>query len=249
MDVQLVRDLYDAQVRAWPQAQPGIAVERLDGLVRITGPFNFISAWSLTAETAPGAIAEQIEFSRDHGLELLWRVYDHDQPMELHGLLQAAGLAPHPSETLMLFDLADAIEAPSGVEVRRVATLGELDAFVRTGGQAFGTEESWRRDAYAGRLNNPDLRLYVAYAGGVAAASARLEMSADWSFGLLNGGGVAPEYRGGGLYRALVAARAAEARARGLRYLATDARETSRPILERLGFNPAGRAQMWALRP
>jgi ribosomal protein S18 acetylase RimI-like enzyme len=249
MDVEHVRALYDLEVRARPQAQPGIVVERVGDLVRITGPFNFISTWSLTAETAPEAIADQIDYSRNHGLELLWRVYDHDQPTGLSGLLKAAGLSAHPSETLMLFDLADEIAAPAGVEVRRARTLDELDAFVRIGGQAFGAEESWRRDAYAERLDDPDLGLYVAYADGVAAASARLEMSADWSFGLLMGGGVAPEHRGGGLYRALVAARAAEARARGLKYLASDARETSRPILQRLGFAPAGRAQMWASRP
>jgi GNAT superfamily N-acetyltransferase len=249
MDVEHVRALYDAEVRARPQAQPGIAVERLDDLVRVTGPFNFISAWSLAAETAPKAIATQIDYSRRHGLELLWRVYEHDQPAELSRLLEAAGLEPHPSETLMLFDLADEIDAPAGVEARRVGTLDELDAFVRIGGRAFGTEESWRLDAYAGRLDDPDLGLYVAYVDGTAAASARLEMSADWSFGLLQGGGVAPEHRGSGLYRALVAARAAEARARGVKYLTSDARETSRPILERLGFAPAGQAQMWGWRP
>jgi GNAT superfamily N-acetyltransferase len=84
---------------------------------------------------------------------------------------------------------------------------------------------------------------------GEPVASARLEMSPTWSFGLLQGGGVAPEYRGRGLYRALTAARVAAARARGLSYLVSDARETSRPILERLGFTPAARAALWVLQP
>jgi GNAT superfamily N-acetyltransferase len=97
-------------------------------------------------------------------------------------------------------------------------------------------------------LADPDLGLYVAYMDGMAAASARIEMSDAWSFGLLQGGGVAPPHRRQGLYRALVAARAEEARARGLRYLTCDARETSRPILEGLGFVPATKAVLWTLR-
>ncbi|MBO0514362.1 GNAT family N-acetyltransferase, partial [Streptomyces beijiangensis] len=50
------------------------------------------------------------------------------------------------------------------------------------------------------------------------------------------GGGTAPEWRGKGIYRALVAYRAAIAAERGYRYLQVDATDDSRPILERLGF-------------
>ena len=45
-----------------------------------------------------------------------------------------------------------------------------------------------------------------------------------------------PEFRGRGLYRATVAKRAELARARGYRWLYSDALPTSRPILERVGF-------------
>ncbi|MDF3147385.1 GNAT family N-acetyltransferase, partial [Streptomyces sp. T21Q-yed] len=44
--------------------------------------------------------------------------------------------------------------------------------------------------------------------------------------------------RGRGIYRALVAHRARAAVDRGYRYLQVDAMSTSRPILERLGFEP-----------
>jgi hypothetical protein len=46
----------------------------------------------------------------------------------------------------------------------------------------------------------------------------------------------------------LVHARAEEAGRQGLRYLSTEARETSRPILERLGFTAAAREVTWVLR-
>lgn len=51
------------------------------------------------------------------------------------------------------------------------------------------------------------------------------------------GGGTLPEYRGRGVFRALVSHRAVLARDRGFRYLQVDALPASRPILERMGFH------------
>ena len=251
MDIERLLALYDAEVRAHPQAQPGMAIERVGGVVRITGPFNFVSAWDLTTETARGAVTEQAAHFRSRGEGLLWRVHDHDKPPELSRHLAEEGFMPNETGTVMMFDLTSPLGAAigDGVEVRPVRTVDELDGFVSAADRAFGEEESWRRQAYTARLSDPDLGLYVAYVAGEPAASARLEMSPAWSFGLLQGGGVAPEHRRRGLYRALVAARAEQARARGLKYLVTDARETSRPILQNLGFSPATRGTLWVLSP
>lgn len=49
--------------------------------------------------------------------------------------------------------------------------------------------------------------------------------------------GVRYEQDGRGIYRALVAARAQRAAARGVRYLQVDASADSAPILRRLGFH------------
>ena len=59
---------------------------------------------------------------------------------------------------------------------------------------------------------------------------------AEAPFASLYGGATLPEWRSRGIYRALVAARARLAAARGVRYLLVDASDDSRPILERLGF-------------
>jgi GNAT superfamily N-acetyltransferase len=53
---------------------------------------------------------------------------------------------------------------------------------------------------------------------------------------LLDGGATLPSARGRGAYRALIAARWDEAVARGTPALVVQAQETSRPILERCGF-------------
>ena len=78
-------------------------------------------------------------------------------------------------------------------------------------------------------------------------SSGRLELAPGKAFAGLYGGGTRPDYQGRGVYRALVAARAAEARRRGHRYLTVDARETSRPILQRIGFQPLTTIRDWTL--
>jgi len=61
------------------------------------------------------------------------------------------------------------------------------------------------------------------------------DQPADLTARLL-GGSTLPQWRGRGIYRALVAARAQRAAARGVTYLQADASADSAPILRRLGF-------------
>jgi GNAT superfamily N-acetyltransferase len=87
-------------------------------------------------------------------------------------------------------------------------------------------------------------RLFVAYAGGVPAAAAAYQPFARSAF--LMGGVVLPQFRGRGLYRALVHARLAHARSLGIELATTHAREaSSAPILEKLGFATVCRFAMY----
>jgi GNAT superfamily N-acetyltransferase len=56
-------------------------------------------------------------------------------------------------------------------------------------------------------------------------------------FAGLWGGSTLAEWRGRGIYRAMVAQRAQLAVQRGVKYLQVDASEDSRPILQRLGLH------------
>ena len=248
MDLGRVLAQYDAEVRARPKAQPGFEVDQMDGVIRLTGHFNFISWWDLAPGAAREAVVRQAAYFRSRGEELIWRVYEHDKPAGLGDCLAAEGFEPEAPGTLMIFDLANQLTAPIGpeIEIRRVATMEDLQGFMAASDAAFGREESWRRCAYSDRLSDPDLALYVALVSGKVVASARLEMAAS-NFGLLFGGGVSPAYRRKGLYRALVAERAQEATRRGCGYLSADARETSRPILQNLGFICAASETTWVL--
>ncbi|RYG01810.1 MAG: hypothetical protein EON94_07060 [Caulobacteraceae bacterium] len=94
MNLDLVLARFDAEVRANPAPPAGIAVERRDGLVLLTGGFNYVSAWDLTAETMGAVVAEQAAWFRARGEELMWRVYDHDGPPALAACMPSAMRTP-----------------------------------------------------------------------------------------------------------------------------------------------------------
>ncbi|NUP19725.1 MAG: GNAT family N-acetyltransferase [Streptomyces sp.] len=81
-----------------------------------------------------------------------------------------------------------------------------------------------------------EISVHVAEADGEVVSAAWLVFRAGTGFASLWGGSTSAEWRGRGIYRALVATRAALAVARGVTYLHVDASDDSAPILRRLGF-------------
>lgn len=252
LDVAQLLARFDAEMRARPPPEAGTRVERVGPVVRVLGESCWVSFSQLTSSNARAVIADQTAFFRSHGKRVEWKVYGHDLPPDLGELLREAGYAPDPAEALMVFDLANALEPgpwPTGVEIRRVTDHDGLDTAVAVSHDAFGHGEGWAVGEYARRLADPGLAVLLAYADGVPVASGRLEMPPGRSFASLWGGGTAPSYRGRGIYRTLVAARAEMARGRGYRFLTVDAQPTSRPILERLGFQALTSITGWVLGP
>ena len=255
---------FDAEMRIDPPApsEPGVRYERVGSVVRAIGAWNAVVFAQLTADNADAVIAEQVAFFRSLAVEtaaggagtgadtraLEWKVYGHDLPPDLGARLAGAGFAPDEPETLVVFDLGAELRVGpdtgtaglKGVEIRQISDDAGFADFIAAAAAAFGrgVDEQMRRIGreLMARLADPSLALHVAYADGRPVASARAEFPPGRSFAGLWGGGTVPEYRGRGIYRTLVQVRAEEARRRGYRYLRVDARETSRPILERLGF-------------
>ena len=96
--------------------------------------------------------------------------------------------------------------------------------------------EKLRRElAVAADAGGEDARV-LAVAAQTPIAAGRVEFHPGTEFAGLWGGGTLPAWRRRGVFRALVAHRAALASDRGFRYLQVDASPDSRPILERLGF-------------
>ena len=243
---------YDAEVRASPPAEAGLQHQWVDGVLRETGTYNYIGWWSLADDQVEVAIRREATYFRGLGQEVEWKVFSHDRPASLTSHLAAAGFVPDEAETFLTFDLDDhGLEAESlpGVEIRRATDEAGLRDYATANGAAFGRSDHpyQQVDALLPRLHDGSLSIYVAYADDKPICAGRLELLADRAFASLYGGGTDPAWRGCGVYRAVVAARGAEARSRGLRYLTVDARETSRPILERLGFQALAQVTGWVL--
>ncbi len=140
-------------------------------------------------------------------------------------------------------------ERAAEVEIRAVASSRDITAYAGVTAMAFGKPPKWSAADFERRLfgERADTLAFVAYLAGEPAAAGRLELPRDRSFASIWGGGTHPLMRNRGVYRALVRERARIARERGYAYLTVDALETSRPILERLGFLAAATVHAWVL--
>lgn len=165
-------------------------------------------------------------------------------PADLVPRLQQLGVSLDEEEPVavgMVLSSPMSDDVPPGVEARRVATVDELALARHIQREAFvdprpvdlaETLADFAREGIDGST-------YLAWVDGEPAAAAYAAYT-PWGL-ILFGGATLPAVRGRGAYRALVAARAADGAARGTPALVTHAGRMSRPILERLGFEPVAR--------
>ena len=153
----------------------------------------------------------------------------------------------------MFLDLAEwrsSCPAPAGIQVSRVIDSQGLHDLIKVMSEAFGDV---RRDMLhelqaTCLVDDPLVLAYIAYADGAPVAAGRMESPAGYAFASIWGGCTIPSFRHRGIFRALVSIRVDDARQRGHSYLAVDADDTSRTILERLGFWPMTAVTGWNLR-
>lgn len=117
--------------------------------------------------------------------------------------------------------------------------------------RVFGTDHTRLRSSLTTQLRGAPQAstMVVAMAGDEPVSSGRIDFHPGADFAGLFGGGTLPQWRGRGIYRALVAHRAQLAAARGYRYLYVDASSQSSPILRRLGFDCLARTTPHAWSP
>ncbi|KUN62836.1 GCN5 family acetyltransferase [Streptomyces canus] len=258
MDHVAVLALFDRDMREGAQPDgPGARVERVGGVVRQVAAehgWNGVVWSDLDESSADKAIAEQIAYYTGLGREFEWKLYGHDLPFDLGQRLRAAGFTAEPEETLMIAEVADLtldVEPPEGIRFLPVTDRTGVDLVADVHEKAFGTDSSRLRHQLLAQVqDDPDTVVaVVALAGDVPVSAARMELVPGTRFAGLWGGGTVEGWRGRGIYRALVAHRARAAVERGYRYLQVDALATSRPILERLGFEPLTITQPHVYQP
>lgn len=245
MDRHAVRVVFDEQIRKRPVPDdPGGRVEHDHGVIRVVSGgdgWNGVTWCDLDQSSADAVVSAQIRRFAGLARPWEWKHYSYDRPPDLPDRLLAAGFTRQPTEALLVAEIADLeldVPPPPGVELRAVIDRAGVEALVSVHDEVFAEDHSALGKTLLAGLARQDrtTAAVVAFAGPAPIAAGRVEFHSGTDFASLWGGGTLPAWRGRGVFRALVAHRAALASARGFRYLQVDASSDSRPILRRLGF-------------
>jgi GNAT superfamily N-acetyltransferase len=247
---------FDAEMRIDPPAEAGFRFERSNAVLRAMGPYHWIVWWTFDAGQCDHAVRCEARTFQAAGSNVEWKIYGHDAPSNLASALERHGFVADDPETLMVLDDLSIAGCempeilPTGFELQRVQDEQGLGDFVSVTAQGFAQDASWMMTALPPQLFVVDAHAaaFVARVDGRPVGGGRLECPPGRSFASLWGGTTIAEFRGHGVYRALVAARVLHARRAGYPYLLVEARESSRPILEGLGFIPLTTVVCWNLK-
>ena len=238
--------LYDEFMRGAPSVPPpGVAYERDGPLVRAVGGFRgFVHGprdTGVRGAALDRLIARQRDRFAERGETVEWRTHSHDEPPELPGRLRAAGFTPGATMSVLVgesAELADGPALPEGIVLRRVEDEVDMRRVAAMEATVWHMDLSWLAGLLAARIRAApdDVCVLVAEHEGRVVCAAWMFLWPDRRYAGLRGGTTVPEWRGRGVYRALVAERARVAAARGVPHLQVDASADSRPVLRRLGF-------------
>jgi hypothetical protein len=183
--------------------------------------------------------------ARDRGTTQ-WEVGSSAEPPNLVDLLLDRGLIRDKDPYAVALVLAEAPPPPApGIIARRAETFEEYAAANDVQWQAFEMPEdevAEGRALLAQRWREAPSIMHAVWLDGEIVSAGTC---APTQHGLLlYGGATVSRARGRGAYRALLRARWDEAVARGTPALITQGGSMSRPILERLGFEPVGHVHM-----
>jgi GNAT superfamily N-acetyltransferase len=227
--------------------EPDAALEGTQNVVRAIakiGSRDSIAYSNFLPQEAEKTIDAEIEYFSKLQRRFEWKVYRHDQPPDLLDRLRQRGFKIGEEEALMILELNNlppvlTAPAPDGIEVRPVLDEKGIDDFIYLESAIWG-ESLTTREFMLFNLSDPLRRdlAFIAYSNEKPIGMARVSASSQSQFAGLWGGSVLSEFRGRGVYRALISARIRRAKEfDSVRYLRVDALATSRPILEKYGFS------------
>ncbi|AHI02138.1 GNAT family N-acetyltransferase [Kutzneria viridogrisea] len=245
-DLPTLLSAYDEQLRPAERVNlpPGVHAEPDGPVVRVVGQHQgFISSprdLGVRGAALDELIVRQREFfaARAEGVE--WKTRGHDLPEELPERLVAAGFAAEDQETVLVGSAGELAGTDpllsNEITVREVSADADMHRIAELASEVWQQDRSWLGAQLIAEVRGGNTVVVAAEAAGRFVSAARLEFVPGTDFAGLWGGSTLERWRGRGIYRALIAARARLAAARGVRYLQVDASEDSRPILQRLGF-------------
>ncbi|HEY2123304.1 MAG TPA: GNAT family N-acetyltransferase [Chthoniobacterales bacterium] len=247
MDETLILRLLDEERRHLNDSDVTLSPTRY--VVRAVGAqesWAGIVYYCFPAEETESVIEGEIAFFENLGREFEWKVYSHDQPQDLLAELRRRGFKIGEEEALMIRELRELpislTAASSGITVAAVTNAQGVNDFLAVEAELWPASEKMRHWLLT-ILKDPaqqDLA-FVAYEDRIPIGCGRVSVRRESRFAGLWGGAVLPAFRGKGVYRALLAARIKHvSKFDSVQYLRVDALPTSRPILEKYGFQRVG---------
>lgn len=239
--------LYDQQERRGAGAAPGterIVTPHTIRHVEMAGGRSFVlhsDLRELDDAALDAVISDETAFFTAQGKAFEWKVYEHDAPPDLRDRLVARGFSAEDWETLLIRELADAPDRLfdlRGHVIERLSDPAQVDELMAVENAVWGPDEHGHGERLQREMTGvPNaISLFLARVQGIPVGAAWMTYTPDSDFASLWGGSVVEQYRGQGIYGALLAARAREAAVRGRRFLMIDAGPMSHPIVESLGF-------------
>ncbi|MFF2925643.1 GNAT family N-acetyltransferase [Streptomyces celluloflavus] len=251
---------YDEQLRARTFSPELSGAERVGPVERILVPGEgglilYRDLGGLDGPELDAFIAAQRDHFAALGRPVEWKYYGYDLPVDLPDRLRAAGFTPGEQETVIIGEAAEIAaepRLPEGVRLHEVTSRADFDRIGALSQEVWGGDQSWLAPAMEGWVSgggDPCTVLVAESLAGEVVCAAWVRFHPGTEFASLWGGSTLPNWRGRGLYRALVAARANLAVERGFRYVQIDALDTSRPILARLGLLPVATTTPYTWEP
>ena len=241
---------YDDQLRGDSELAQAVRKERHGPLwwAMFDAESGFVTYRSLDGLDGP-ALDALIEATVEHFAaqpriaRVEWKTRGHDLPEDLADRLIAHGFAAEEPETVMIGEVSALIEErplPAGVTVRSITAVEDVQRMIDMQAQVFEGPHPARAAEVSRRIVEGfgEIEAWVAEADGEVICTGRIELVPGTAFAGLYGGATRADWRNRGVYRALTAARARSAAAKGVQLLHSDCTEYSRPILQRSGLAP-----------
>lgn len=259
MNKSQIIELYDQDQRInveYPDSRREVTADVVRHVIT-SGPGEGTIIYSQLSEAhVEESIREQVAYFEGIGQGFEWKVYSHDKPSDLKERLGSHGFVVEEEESIMVLDLEEAPQVlmqPVLPTVRRILHPEKIADVMAVQQQVWDEDFSWLGQHLEGALRNypEQMSVYVAYIDEKPASAAWTYFPKHSQFASLWGGSTVSSFRKMGLYTALLAVRAQEAKARQVRFLTVDASDMSRPILEKFGFEMIASSYpcRWKLKP
>lgn len=169
-----------------------------------------------------------------------WKVYGLDMPTDIGKRLRAKGFIKEDVESLLVCDIRNYqidLTTPDGVVCKKATSEQMFREYLEVQSTEFPLDiDEEVNQHWTKYKNDKNCTIYVVYLQGKPVASARINFTPDSIFAGIWAGTTLKEYRGKGYYQMLLNYRIDEAKQRGRQYMAIDALPSSRPIVEKHGF-------------